>query len=268
MQRKTLTQRLTLKYKLIVRNEENFADRWTIRFNFLGLLVLVTFLLLLFYAMVTGLNRLGSYILGSDESEESQLLLTLVSKLDSLEYELNTRDEYISNFKIMLDGGKRTSKDTILPAQSKPIEEKISPEEEAFRKKFEEEVKDPAYRSVEGFNFLYFFPPISGKLTKIGSGNAVTGVFIDANTKKPIRAIDNGLVVSFSLNQDNKTSDFVIQHTNGLICQYEGVLLPKIAKNSWVKKGEEIAAPGAQKVVFKMVYNGKYLNPTTYIAWE
>jgi len=267
MQRKTLTQRLTLKYKLIVRNEENFADRWTIRFNFLGLLVLITFFAMLFYGLVTGLNKLGSYVLGSDESEETQLLISLVTKLDSLEYELNTRDQYINNFKIMLDGGKRNTKDTAFSKTIKAVEEKLSVEEMEFRKKFEEETKDPTYRSIEGFNYLYFIPPIIGKVTQIEKDKIIVGVLVDANEKKPIRAIDNGVVLSLSPNL-NKTFNIAIQHTNGLVTRYEGLTKPKIIENAVVKKGEEISAPDAQKVLFRMIYNGKSLNPTAYIAWE
>src|ERR1700748_1361181 len=152
MQRKTLTEKLTNKYQLIVRNEENFADRWTFSFNFARLLVVLTVLVLLFYALVTGINFLGYYLLGNtSSSEETQQLVTMAAKVDSMEYEMNIKDQYINSFKKMLNGAESKTQNSATPKTEKNTEEKTSKEEEEFRSKFEKEIANPSYRSKEGY---------------------------------------------------------------------------------------------------------------------
>ncbi|HVD96690.1 MAG TPA: M23 family metallopeptidase [Cytophagaceae bacterium] len=267
MQRKTLTERLTNKYQLIVRNEENFADRWTLSFNFAKLLVILTILVLLFYALVTGINFLGAYLLGSSGSEETRELAILAAKTDSMEYELGIKDLYIRSFKTMLDGGQPRTKDTLNPKPEKNTEEKVSAEEEEFRKKFEKETTDPSYRSKDGFEVLYFFTPVSGKLTDVKQGAKITGLMIEADTKKPVRSLDDGIVLINSRNADS-TSRLVLQYKTGLVTIYDRLKSPSVKQGDWVEKGGIIASAGAQKVLFTMSYNGKLLNPRQYVSWD
>ncbi len=267
MQRKTLTERLTNKYQLIVRNEENFADRWTVSFNFARLLVMLTVLVLLFYALVTGLNFLGGYLLGSSDSEETQQLVTLAAKVDSMEYEMGVKDLYIRSFKSMLDGGQAKLKDTLNPKPEKNTEEKLSVEEEEFRKKFEKETADPAYRSKDGFEVLYFFAPVSGKVTNLVQDGKIIGLMIEADTKKPVRALEEGIVILNIKNADS-TSRLILQHKTGLLTTYDQLKSPLLKTGTLVEKGGIIASAGEQKVVFSMFYNGKLLNPRQYISWD
>jgi hypothetical protein len=268
MQRKTLTERLTNKYQLIVRNEENFADRWKISFNFAKLLVLLTVLVLLFYALVTSLNFLGGYLLGSNnDSEETQQLVMLAAKVDSMEYEMEAKDLYISSFKNMLEGGETKGKDTLAPKVEKNTEEKISPEEEEFRKKFEKETADPSYQSKEGFFVLYFFAPVVGKATDLVQGNTVVGVQIVADKDKPVKSLEAGLVV-LNLKNADSTYRLILQHKTGLLTNYDKLKAPLVKAGDWVEKGADIASAADQKVTFNMTYNGKLLNPRQYIAWN
>ncbi len=267
MQRKTLTERLTDKYQLIVRNEENFADRWTFSFNLAKLIVLLTVLVLLFYAFVTGLNFVGAYLLGTDDSEETQKLVTLAAKVDSMEYEMRVKDLYIQSFKTMLEGGQPRLKDTLSSVLENNIEEKLSAEEEEFRKKFEKEVKDPAFRSKDGFEALYFFAPVNGKVTDLVQEGKVIGVMVEADTKKQVRALDEGIVILNTKNEDS-TSKVILQHKTGLLTTYDRLKVPLVKTGTRVEKGGNIASAAEQKIVFSMSYNGKILNPRQYIAWE
>ncbi len=268
MQRKTLTERLTNKYQLIVRNEENFADRWTFSFNFARLLVVLTVLVLLFYGLVTGINFLGAYLLGlGGNSGENQQLVTLAAKVDSLEYETEVQDQYILSFKTMLEGGETKRKDTSVQKIENAPEAKVSKEEDEFRKKFEKEVADPSYNSKEGFTPLYFFAPVSGKTGNVVQGGNITGVTIVANKTKPVKALDDGMVVLSSRNVDS-TYKLILQHKNGLITIYDQVKSPLIKTGTIVIRGADIASAADQKIIFYMIYNSKFLNPRLYIAWE
>ncbi len=267
MQRKTLTERLTNKYQLIVRNEENFADRWTVSFNFARLLVVLTLLVLLFYALVTGLNFLGAYLLGNSESEETQQLVTLAAKVDSMAYEMEVKDLYIRSFKSMIEGGQPKQLDTLNPRPEKGAEQKISPEEEEFRKKFEKETSDPSYRSKDGFEVLYFITPVSGKVTNLEQGGAIIGLLIQADNKKPIRSLEEGVVIVALQNADS-TYRIILQHKSGLLTTYDRLSAPLVKTGAKVEKGAAIAVAATQKVVYMMSYNGKLLNPREYVAWD
>ncbi len=268
MQRKTLNERLTNKYQLIVRNEENFSDRWTFSFNFAKLLVLITLILVLFYALSTGINFLGSYLLGvGGNSEKAQELITMAAKVDSIAYELDVKDRYILSFKTMLNGGEVPEKNTISTLIDKKPDEKMSKEEEEFRRKFEKEVPDPYYKAKEGFSQLFFFAPISGQVSDINVNGVLSGVSVQATKTKSIKAIDGGIVLLKSINEDS-TFKVILQHTTGLVTVYDNIKYPIVKTGSNVLKGSEIAAPAVQKVTFSMIYNGKYLNPRAYIAWD
>ncbi len=267
MQRKTLTERLTNKYKLIVRNEENFADRWTFSFNFARLLVAIAFLLLLFYGLVTGINFLGYYILGIGNSGETQQLVMLAGKVDSLEYESEIKDQYIQSFKTMLDGGETRRNDTSSQKVVNIGDEKISKEEEEFRKKFEKETTYPYYNAKEGFTTLYFFAPVSGKTSDILQGKSVIGLTINADKTKPVKTLEEAMVVLCSRNADS-TYKLILQHQSGLITTYDQVKTPLVKTGTIAPKGSDIAFPAEQKVLFSMIYNGRFLNPRKYIAWD
>jgi murein DD-endopeptidase MepM/ murein hydrolase activator NlpD len=268
MQRKTLTERLTNKYQLIVRNEENFADRWTISFNFARLLVILTVLVLLFYALVTGINFLGYYLLGSSSnSEETQQLVTMAAKVDSMEYEIEIKDQYINSFKTMLNGGEARTLDSNVQKTEKNTEEKTSKEEEEFRGKFEKEIADPSYRSKEGFTILYFFSPVPGKTTDLIQEGHIIGLYIEADKYKPVKSLDAGIVVLNTKNADS-TYKLILQHKNGLLTIYDRLKSPLVKTGTTVDKGTDIASAAEQKVIFSMIYNGKLLNPRQYISWN
>jgi septal ring factor EnvC (AmiA/AmiB activator) len=268
MQRKTLTERLTNKYQLIVRNEENFADRWTFSFNFARLLVMLTILVFLFYALVTGLNFVGAYLLGSDGgSEETQQLVTLAARVDSMEHEMEMKDLYLQSFKTMLDGGQPKLKDTLNALPEKHTIEKLSKEEEEFRKKFEKETSDPSYRSKDGFEVLYFSTPVSGRVTNLVQEGKIIGLMIEANAKTPIRSLDEGVVI-LNIENEDSTSRLILQHKTGLLTTYDRLKTPLLKTGTKVEKGTVIASAGVQKVVFTMSYNGKLLNPRQYVAWD
>jgi len=269
MQRKTLTQRLTNKYLLIVRNEENFADRWQFSFNFARLLVVLTFIVLLFYSFVTGLNFLGVYLMGGGDtiSEEAKHLISLVAKVDSLEYALEKNDDYIMGYQSMLEGGQGRSKDTTTWKPEKQELSELSKEEEAFRKLFEKETSFPAYQSKESFTTLYFAAPISGKSTAVKLNGKTIAVEVLSANQRSVKSLDAGLVVTTSINADN-TYKVVIHHQNGLLTIYNQVAKLATSPGSPVTKGQVVAESGNEKVIFSMYYNGKVLNPQEYIAWD
>jgi murein DD-endopeptidase MepM/ murein hydrolase activator NlpD len=267
MQRKTLSERLTNKYQLIVRNEENFADRWSFSFNFARLLVLFTVLTLLFYAVVTGINFLGAYLLGSDSSEDTQQLVMLAAKVDSMEYEMQLKDEYLNSVKIMLNGGVTKSADTAQGKSEKyAVDEKMSKEEEEFRAKYEKEFADPQYKPKEGFTALYFTSPVPGKATDLEQGGKTIGIYIQADKNKPVRAVEAGIVAICKQNADSSFT-LIIQHKNGLLTMYDGIKKPLVTSTANVDKGSDIAQAAEQKILFKMIFNGKVLNPREYVAW-
>jgi murein DD-endopeptidase MepM/ murein hydrolase activator NlpD len=263
---------LIFKFSFVLFNNlskmQYFADRWTFSFNFARLLVILTMLVLMFYALVTGINFLGAYLLGgNNNSEETQQLVTLAAKVDSLQFEMEMKDQFIMGFKNMLEGGEAKRRDTINQKVEKLADVKISKEEEEFRKKFEKEVTDPSYRSVNGFNLLYFSAPVTGKVTDlVQSGNTI-GLLIEADKDKTVKSLDAGIVVLNIQNADS-TCRLIIQHKTGLLTIYDRLKRSLVSTGTTVDKGTDIAPAAEQKVVFSMIYNGKLLNPRQYISWN
>ena len=105
--RKTLSNWLTNRYLLILRNEENFAEKTTISFTY-AKLILITFLILLI--MMIGSLYLSSTLMAQwfDPRHEliimDRYLVDLVDKVDSLEDQMRIKDKFIANVQRVLIG--------------------------------------------------------------------------------------------------------------------------------------------------------------------
>ena len=105
--RKTLSNWLTNRFLLILRNEENFAEKTTISFTY-AKLILLTFVLLLL--MMLASLYLSSTLMAQWFDPRHELivmdrhLVTLVEKVDSLENQMRVKDQFISNVQKILMG--------------------------------------------------------------------------------------------------------------------------------------------------------------------
>ena len=109
---------------MVVRNEEDFAEKRAYSFNYAKLLVFfVMFLILIFSIVIFAVNTfLGQWFDPRfSQKQNKKMLMELGSKVDSLSFEIDRKDRFINIFKTMLDGGEIILDDSMSTSGEKNV---------------------------------------------------------------------------------------------------------------------------------------------------
>ncbi len=284
--KKTLSNWLTTRYQLIIRNEENFAEKTSMGFTYSKVIL---FSVILFTGLFVLSLFMSKTILAKwfDPKHEqmvlNQQLFELALKIDSLGVEVDRKDRFIANFQRVLSGDTINFKD---PANNirgegqpltKPANLKPAPTDSAFRKDFEKSdlslisLTNSKYRELQE---TFFYSPITGFVSDqydVKKGHM--GVDVVAKANEPIKCIADGTVIFSSWTQDSGYV-IVVQHRGNLISTYKhnAQLLKKVG--TFVNGGEIIAIVGnsgeltnGPHLHFELWYNGNSLNPEEFVTF-
>ena len=285
--KKTLSERLTTKYQLVIRNEENLAEKSTVGFTYAKVLVVFV---ILFMLVFIGSLFLSKTLLAKwfdprhAQMEANKKLYELALKVDSLAQEVDRKDKFILSFQQILSGD--TSSGFVDPGsqlgnQEMPIKAvgnmKLAPADSQFRKEFEQSelslitISSGKYRELQE---TFFFSPITGFVSdRYDLKKGHFGIDIVAKTNEPVKCIADGTVLMSSWTQD---SGYVIavQHSSNLISLYKhnAVLLKKVG--TFVTAGDIISIVGnsgemtdGPHLHFELWYNGNSLNPEEFVTF-
>lgn len=287
MVKKTLSNWLTTKYLMIIRSEENFAEKKTISFN-LAKVVLIFFIVFL---VLSGLSfYLATTVLGEwfdprqAELEANRQVIELSQSVDSLIVEVAIKDQFIQNIKGVLSGedstisleSNITDRDlTLSENQSAP---EIDPIDEQFRREFEQagaELLSVRTEYSGELQDLYLFQPIDNGIVsdKFNAHSGHYGIDVVAKKDEPVKSVADGTVIFSSWTQD---SGYVIavQHRSNLISVYKhnSDLLKNVG--SFVSAGDIISIIGntgeltsGPHLHFEIWYNGNPLDPSEFISF-
>jgi murein DD-endopeptidase MepM/ murein hydrolase activator NlpD len=285
--KKTLSERLSARYLLVIRKEENLEEKSSVGFTYARLLVfsIVVFMLVFVASLFLAQTLLAKWFDPRyAQRETNKKLNQLSSKLDSLAREEENKDQFIQNFKRVLSGDTATGfvdPAEALRGQDKPIKPvssmKLAPTDSLFRKDFEQSelsvitLTSGKYRELRE---TFFFTPITGFISdKYDVKKGHYGVDIVAKTNEPIKSIADGTVIMASWTQD---AGYVIaiQHRGNLLSVYKhnAELLKKVG--SFVNAGEIISIVGnsgemtdGPHLHFELWYNGNSLNPEEFVTF-
>ncbi len=285
--KKTLYNWLTNRYLLIIRNEENFAEKKTIIFNYARLILLLTLafvvtLLLSVYIVTVVLEEWLDPRYAMIQSNKQ--LVDLTMKIDSMEYEMSLKDQYVNNIRRIIGGDvdaiEELSNADITDESGNyevAYQESIMPIDSQFRAEFENQDLDVlTYESnrTQEFRELYLFAPIEGLISDgYDPKNDHFGVDLVANENEPVKSTADGVVIFSSWTLDG---GYVIgiQHRGNLISVYKHN--SEILKNvgSFVSAGEVISIIGntgeltsGPHLHFELWHNGSSVNPQELIAF-
>ena len=271
-------RKLKNKYRLLLLNDGTFEERFVLKATPLlvfSVLLIVSFLIFLFYFLLFSYTPLKEYIPGITNQETQKKFITMSSRVDSLTSVLDSRDLYMKNLKIILNGGA-----PVLEKQNKEsdsIKKNVNLEktnvDSLFRVKVEKKTNGD-YVSKISNSVTHFVPPIVGVFTE--SYLPIKNHFgVDIVSKKGafIHSVADGVIV---LNNWTKETGFVVavQHSNGFLSFYKhnSTILKEVG--SFVSKGEEIAIIGnsgelssGPHLHFELWKNGESLNPKDYIIF-
>lgn len=284
--RKTFSNWLTNKYLLIIRNEENFAEKTTFSFNYarLFLILAAVGLLLLSLAVYLVTVALEQWLDPRHaQMEANRQVLELSMTIDSLEHEVSNKNIYIENIRRIIAGEEIDQSLEISPEsnlQPAELSEAIQPLDSQFRADFEgSELGDitslPIAVSTNIYELrdIYLISPLDGIITDgFNPKSDHYGVDMVAQENEPVRSVADGVVIMSSWTLDGGYI-MAIQHPGNLISVYKHN--SELFKNvgNFVAAGEVVATIGntgeltsGPHLHLELWHNGNPVNPQEYIA--
>lgn len=284
--KKTLSNWLTTRYQLIIRNEENFAEKTTVPFTYskIVLFSVVFFVVLLLISLFMVKTILAKWFDPAHEQMEANRKLNeLALRVDSLAVEVDRKDRFIANFQRVLSGdtsefvdpGQIMTSDDPIPVRQSSTDPNT--QDTAFRNNFEKsDLSLISYSSIKyrELQETFFYTPITGFISDhFDAKKGHYGVDIVTKTNEPVKCIADGMVVISSWTQD---SGYVIaiQHRGNLISLYKhnSQLLKKVG--TFVSAGDIISIVGnsgemtdGPHLHFELWYNGNPVNPEEFVTF-
>jgi len=268
---------------MIVRNEENFAEKSSYSFTYAKVL-LISFIILL--AIFIGSFFLVESLLAQwfdprhAERESRRQLLELYAKVDSLEQSVMAKQMFIQRIQYVLNGDTtqtmedfstqvRNDKD----AEAEQIDlEKIAPIDSQFRAEFEG--LNLSHVSVQNSELPFLFPPIDGFVSQsFNIRSEHLGVDVVSKPNEPVKNVADGTVIFADWTRE---FGFVlaIQHSGNLTSVYKhnAKLLKKVG--NFVSEGEIISIIGnsgeltdGPHLHFELWHQGNPLNPEEFVLF-
>ncbi len=285
--KKTISERLTTKYQLVIRNEENLAEKSNVGFTYAKLMVISAslFLILFIGSLFLSKTLLAKWFDPKHaQMEANKKLYELALKVDSLAIEVNQKDMFIQNFQRILSGDTSsgfTDPAQVLGEDGKPAKAignlDLASSDSLFRKEFEKSefsVVSLTESKNRELGEAFFFTPITGFISDhydVKKGHF--GIDIVAKTNEPVKCTADGMVIMASWTQDSGHV-IAVQHRGNLVSIYKhnAGLLKKVG--NFINAGEIISIVGnsgemtdGPHLHFEMWYNGNSLNPEDFVTF-
>lgn len=283
--RTELYTKLRSKYRLVVMRDATFEEVWFMRLSRLNVITLIATAVILTSAIVVALivyTPVKELIPGYPDAEMTRNIRMNAVRLDSLEYELFLKDQYIDNLALIMRGGEPISYETTnpeVPVNSENIQDYRSREDSILRLEVEEQQRynlslittDPVSRTLSD---LYFFPPVQGLIT--GHFNLQQrhyGVDVAAAGDPMVKVVLDGTVIAADYTIE---TGYVIQvqHENDLISIYKHNRELFKRPGDLVKAGEAIAIMGnsgqlttGPHLHFELWHKGQAINPEIFVTF-
>jgi len=279
--KKTLSNWLNARHNLIIQNEENFSEKATYKFTyakmiFFGFLIFLLLMTIAFYLVNTVLKQWFDPRYASQQNRLE--LVDMRKSLDSLEVELDKRDNYIQNIKRILSGEASAPIDerTTAVVQDERPNEDLAKIDSSFKSEFETGGDFLLTATSENLELreIYFFSPITGYISApFDPGIDHLGIDVVSTKDEPVKCIADGTVV-FSDWTQNDGYVIAIQHRQNLISVYKHNSSLTKDVGSMVTAGEIVAIIGntgertsGPHLHFELWYDGAPVNPEEFISF-
>lgn len=274
------------KYRFAIYNDKTYEEVWYIRMTRYNGFLLLVFILLFIIGITTVLisfTNLRELIPGYPDGNTRRNIIMNALRLDSLENELELRDQYFANINAIISGreplDRVAGQDTM--ANYEEITFSNSEEDSLLRLQVEREeqynltfLADNAGRNVDLSN-IHFYPPVKGIVTGHYSPRTRHyGTDIVTSPKAVVSATLEGTVMFTGWTMETGWV-IQVQHSNNLISVYKhnATLLKEMGDP--VVAGEGIAVVGdsgelytsGPHLHFEIWHNGEAVNPENYILF-
>jgi len=282
---KIFTEQLRSKYRLVILNDDSFAEKFSLRLSPLGLIILlgsVTIVMTTLVISLVAFTPFREYIPGYGNVDDRSDIIALSSKADSLENTLKSRDWYIANLLNVFSGkteGKiakpvKDSTGKYANIDIKPSEQDLKLRTDIENNQVESTSNMVSANKVNALSNFFFFTPIKGIVTTSYSlKEEHFGTDIVSQENEFIKSTLDGTIVFAGFTTDDGYV-IQIQHGNNLTSAYKH--LSNITKKTgdFVKAGEPIGVVGntgenskGPHLHFELWYNGFAINPQDYVVF-
>lgn len=281
-------QRLRVKYRLVIRDDESLEEKFTFRLTRLNVFVLagiISIVLIIFTTFLIAFTPLREYIPGYADVHLGKRVYELTLLTDSLEHVIRSNDRYLSNLRRIMLGEfpvdfHPTERDTVInrhltsAQQRKEADSLLRIEIETNLQQFTQRGTGDRLPRQSTSEIITFFTPLKGIITSpFNPPEGHFGVDIVAKDNEAIKATLDGVVILASWTID---TGYVIalQHQRNYISIYKhnSVLLKK--EGDFVRAGDPIAIIGETGYLttgphlhFELWFNGNPVNPKDYMTF-
>jgi murein DD-endopeptidase MepM/ murein hydrolase activator NlpD len=286
--RRKWADKLRIKYKLVILNDQTYEERVSFRLTRLNVFIAVSTLaviLIVLTILLIAFTPLREYIPGYTDVTLYNKIAKLQQKADSLEIDQKRKSLYLYNLSRILSG-----KDTV-PELPEPevgdsdyssITLEQSREDSILRAEFEYESMYNLYFmgdendhvSEASIRTINFFTPINGIVTnEFYPAMDHFGIDIAAKSNEAVKSTLDGVVIMADWTLETGYI-LAIQHANNLISVYKHNSSLLKQQGARVKAGEPIAIVGTSGELstgphlhFELWYNGIPVNPAELIIF-
>ncbi|NVJ88071.1 MAG: M23 family metallopeptidase [Flavobacteriaceae bacterium] len=281
--KQSFKNKLTLKYRLVVLNEDTFEERFSLKLSRLNVFVLgglLSFILILITTFFITFTPIKEYIPGYTSTELKIKATKLAFETDSLKRRLVVLEDYTKNIGPILlgnikpdeidtstfEGNRVVLNDSLLNA---------SKQDSIFREKIESEDRFPIQLNAENNMNIVFFAPLNGSVSQeydVKVNHLAVDIVAPKNT--PVKATADGSVI-FSGWTTETGYVIILKHKEDYISVYKhnGNLLKQ--QGDFVKSGEVIASVGSTGELttgphlhFELWKGGYSVNPSNFIDFK
>ena len=173
---KIFTDQLRNKYRLVILNDDSFAEKFSLRLSPLGLIILlgsITIVMTTFVISIVAFTPLREYIPGYGNVNDRKDLLSLSARADSLEKTLDARDWYMENILRVFEG--KTEGKSPKPAKDstgkytnidiKPSQEDLKLRNDIETNHVESTSDKVSANKIGAISNYFFFTPVKGIVT-------------------------------------------------------------------------------------------------------
>ncbi len=282
--KKKFKQKLTLKYRMVLINEDTFEEKFSFKLSRLNVFIfsgLFVILLISLTSILIAFTPLREYIPGYSSIKVKRQAQELIFKVDSLENILEVNNRYISRFQeVLMDevSAFTFDKDSVFETiqfdrDSLPISNSLS--DSLFRIEVDREDKYSFFEEAKKDVGIVFFAPVTGTITEGYNANQKHfAVDVVVKTGTPVKAISDGTVI-FAEWTAETGHVIILEHAIGYISIYKHNGALHKEQGDLVKSGEVIASSGSTgefttgpHLHFELWSDGYPVNPINFIDFE
>ncbi len=277
---KKLIKWLRFRFRIVTMSQQSFEQRrkWNFsRLGFIAMLMGFAILIIAITSTIIAFTSIREMIPGYPDKFTKKAIVENAVRLDSLEHEIEIRDQYLNNLKQVLLGEKPFNAD---------LEIQVEPKDTANANISIEDVQNPEIsnitqnltRRVQGNSQLpvpfVMFPPVRGVITN--SFNPAEGHFgtdiVTADDEIVRASLDGTIIMADWTVETGYTVQ--IQHKDNYITVYRHLKKLLVKTGDKVDAGESIGMYGNTGEIsfgphlhFEIWHNGIPLDPEKYLEF-